>query len=550
MKIVEGNIVDIHKREIYPGIVEIDEAGIISDIRRNDKSYNTYLCPGFIDAHVHIESSMLIPEEFSKIVLAKGTIAIVTDPHEIANVMGKTGIQFMIENSREADLKIYFTIPSCVPATPFDCAGCKITAKDVQELAETKKFIGLSEVMNVPGVLNKDPEMMEKIRIAHINQLVIDGHAPELRGNSLKEYIAAGISTDHECVSLEEAEEKLASGMKILIREGSAAKNYDTLKPLIKTHPDQVMFCTDDSHPGDLLGEGHIDKLVRHAIKDGFDLFDVLKIASLNPKIHYHLPVGTLKIGDFADFVRIENLKTFEVLSTYIQGYEKYSKEKKGLDQEKEVLYVVKKEINNFKREPICEKDIKKRIENQILSIEIKDGEIITSKKAFSCEETDNLESDIKRDLLKIVYLNRYHQKMPQIAYITGVGLKKGAFASSVSHDSHNIIAIGCRDKEIVKAINALIEEKGGLVVNNGGKIKKLPLPIAGIMSEHSVTQVAEKWNELIQELKKMGCKLSSPFMTLSFMSLIVIPELKIGEKGLFDFNEFRFMEEDILSSK
>lgn len=539
MQQIEGNIVDIHRREIYPGVITIDK-GIIISIERNSKNYDIYVCPGFIDAHVHIESSMLIPEEFSNLVIRRGTVAIVSDPHEIANIMGVEGVNYMITNSSKSKIKTFFTIPSCVPATPFDVAGSIISSSDIEEMAKTGKFIGLSEVMNVPGVISHERETMAKIEIARRYKLKIDGHAPGVSGSDLKEYISAGITTDHECTTLEEAKEKIASGMKILIREGSAAKNYEFLKPLIATNPEDVMFCTDDSHPGDLLFEGEIDKIVRKAIADKFDLFDVLKIASYNPVKHYEIPVGTLKTGDPADFIIIRNLTSFETLAVYIGGIEKYNSNK--IEEKTETNIV--SYPNCFHRNPICVSDIQKSVTEKIICIKVVPGEIITKRIDFDIPTPLlNFESDIEKDILKIVYLNRYQNKQPQVAFISGFGLKDGAFATSISHDSHNIIAVGCSDEDIVAAINAIIREKGGLIVKNRKGTINLPLPIAGIMTDKSGEFVASMWKELTEELKNMGCILDSPFMTLSFMSLIVIPELKIGEQGLFDFNEFKFLD-------
>lgn len=540
MQHIEGNIIDIHHREIYPGIISIDSGKIIS-INRNSKKYTHYISPGFIDAHVHIESSMLIPEEFSKLAIRRGTVAIVNDPHEIANVMGTEGIEYMIENSKQSCIKSFFTIPSCVPATPYDSSGSVLLSSDIEQLALNHKFVGLSEMMNVPGVIQDDTEVLAKIEIARRHHLTIDGHAPGLSGSFLKKYIDAGISTDHECTSLEEAIEKINSGMKVLIREGSAAKNYEALKWLIADYPEKVMFCTDDSHPNDLLSYGEIDKLVRKALGDGFDLFDVLKIASFNPISHYKINVGCLREGDPADFIVVRNLNTFDVLSVYIDGVEKYNySDNNGKPRPTPI-----KIINHFNRDTISLVDLTKPIKEKIVSIKVIPGELVTRRIDFELESpTQNFESDVKRDILKIVYLNRYQNTPPQIAFISGFELKEGAFATTISHDSHNIIAVGCSDKDILEAINAVVLEKGGLAVKNNKGIIKLPLPIAGIMSASDGETVASLWETLTEELKQMGCKLDSPFMTLSFMSLIVIPELKIGEQGLFDYEHFKFISE------
>lgn len=542
MKLVDGNIVDILGREIFPGVISI-ENNIIKSITRNSEKYDRYILPGFIDAHVHIESSMLIPKEFSSVVIKNGTVAIINDPHEIANVLGISGISFMIENSKESLVKTFFTIPSCVPSTAMDYSGGKISALEIENLIDHFPFIGLSEVMDVPGVLNNDPKVKDKIEIAVNHNLIIDGHAPQLKGKDLEKYIAAGISTDHECIDMNEALEKINLGMNILIREGSAAKNYEALKYLLKDYSDHVMFCTDDSHPSDLIHLGHIDKIVRRAIKDGFDLYDVLKIACINPIKHYRLDVGFLRINDPADFIVVNNLDSFDIISVFINGEEKYHINSDQSKIDKPPVYY--KSLNNFKRKPIQKEELIKSVQNKITCIGVLNNEIITKKIAVNIPKPlQNLESDIERDILKIVYLNRYENKPPQIAYITGIGLKKGAFASSVSHDSHNIIAVGCKDHDLLMAINTVIAEKGGLCSVIEDETIILPLPIAGIMTSKSAKEVSLTWDLLIEKLKMNGCVLDSPFMTLSFMALIVIPELKIGEKGLFEYSKFDFISE------
>lgn len=543
MEKIEGNIVDIHQRRIYPGEIWLSE-GRIMEIQENQKNYSTYLLPGFIDAHVHIESSMLTPENFAKLIIPQGTLAIVNDPHEIANVCGKEGIYFMLESARKSFLKIFFGIPSCVPATSFDCAGNVISTSDVEELAVSGDFKLLSEMMNVPGVLQEDPEVCRKIEIARNYNLPVDGHAPLLAGEELKKYIQAGITTDHECSNLQEAIEKIEAGMKIIIREGSAARNYEALKELIRLYPDKVMFCTDDAHPDMILKKGHINNIVKKALADGYDFFDVIRIACYNPVQHYRLTVGTLQKGDFADFMRIENLESFRVLEAYIAGKKIY--ENGQFLGEKHFSDTISRVFPNYFVHDLIEpKDLVKQIFKQTDVMEVIDGEILTRKYVYDLpSEKINFESDLKEDVLKIVYLNRYKNGKPQIAFVKGFGIKEGAFASSIAHDSHNILAVGCTDKEITDAINALISAKGGLVVAKGGKTECLSLPIAGIMSDKEGMEVAGQYEKLNERLKEMGCSLQSPFMTLAFMSLLVIPELKIGEKGLFDFESFRFLED------
>lgn len=551
MKIIEGNIVDIYRRKIFPGSVLIDGNKIFS-IEENKNRYDNYILPGFIDAHVHIESSMLTPVEFSKLAISKGTVAIINDPHEIANVLGTSGINYMIENSRRALIKIFFTIPSCVPATPFDVSGDVISLSDTEELLKGGDFIGLSEVMNVPGVLQKEQELLKKIELFRRANLVIDGHAPGLTQHDLNKYISVGITTDHECSNSEEALEKIHAGMKILIREGSAARNYEALKSLIGHYSDHLMFCTDDSHPDDLFSLGHIDKLVKRAIKDGFDLFDILKIAILNPIRHYGVNVGTLRQGDSADFIICKDLISFETLSVYIEGEERYNKIHKhrfSTDtlNTMSMTKILECSKEKFKRSQIKITEVAKKVKKNITAIQVQNNEILTTKRYYLLPvQAENLEADISQDLLKIVYLNRYvSNSVPQIAYISGIGLKRGAFATSVSHDSHNIIAIGTNDKDLTDAINKVLSNQGGLSVVDDGEILSLSLPIAGIMTDRSGEYVAGEWEKLVKRLQSMGCGLESPFMTLSFMALVVIPELKIGEKGLFDYSKFDFISNE-----
>lgn len=538
MEKIEGNIIDLKGKRIFPGEVTIDQ-GYIIEIRENKKSYAHYLCPGFIDAHVHIESSMLLPEYFSDMVIRKGTVAVVNDPHEIANVLGKAGVVFMLQHAAEATIKIFFGLPSCVPATDFDCAGGRMERQDMEELLnENTSFVALSEMMNVPGVLAGDGSVLSKLELAKEKGLVIDGHAPGLKGSSLKAYISQGIVTDHECEALEEALEKIQGGMKILIREGSAAKNYEALKNLIALYPDRVMFCTDDAHPDDILENGHIDRLVKKALQDGFDFFDVLRIACVNPVEHYGLPVGLLQKGDKADFVKIENLSDFRVLSVYIDGIKKYD-----LTENKKVKINSLSRINNFHRQRLSREELRCSIETRLLTIQVFKDRIVTGKKEFEFPHPlENLEADLSRDILKIVYINRYKNDKPRIAYIHGFGLKAGAFATTVAHDSHNILAVGCNDEDLLESINSLIDTRGGLSAVSGKEKKILPLPIAGIMSEWDAFVVFGIYQTLNRFLMDRGCTLNSPYMTLAFMSLIVIPELKIGERGLFDCSTFQFL--------
>lgn len=538
MEIVEGNLIDIENREFYPCAISISKGKIIN-IERNNNSYDQYISPGFIDAHVHVESSMLMPAEFSKLVISNGTVGVIADPHEIANVLGVEGVELMISNGEKAPLKFFWGIPSCVPATSFDKPGAVLSVDDTDKLAKSGKFTMLSEVMNIPGVINNDPDVIGKIEIAKKYQLKIDGHAPELVGDALSSYIAHGIETDHESSTIEEAEEKISKGMYIMIREGSAAKNYDALKSLIATHTDNVMFCTDDSHADDLLNGGHINKIVRKALADGFGIFDILQIACLNPVRFYNLNIGTLHVGDDADFIILDDIESLNISGTYIRGKVVYSKNSSKDDSVCDIPL-----LNKFHHDEICLSDLYTDVFGDVACIQVKPDSLLTDRKILHFDkEIENFQSDLDKDILKIVYLNRYFNSKPQIGFISGIGLNRGAFASSISHDSHNIIAVGCTDKDLVLAINELIKERGGLIVNEEGKLHSLPLPIGGIISDKSGREVANRYMELNKILSKMGTLLKSPFMTLSFMALIVIPTLKIGEKGIFDFEKFDFVE-------
>jgi adenine deaminase len=535
---IAGNIIDIQNREIYPGVITIAGDRIVS-LERDANPYDRYILPGFIDSHVHVESSMLLPMEFARAVVGHGTVAVVNDPHEIANVLGTEGVEAMMENSKEAVIKFFYGIPSCVPATPFDRAGSAISAEETEILARSGRFVALSEMMNVPGVVHRDPEVMAKLEIARRYHLRIDGHAPGVVDEEiLSHYIGSGIETDHESVTLEEAELKISKGMKILIREGSAAKNCQALKELIATHPDNVMFCTDDSHPDDLLQSGHIDRMVRQALKDGFGLFDVLQVACINPVLFYRLEVGLLREGDLADFIVVDDLETMQVISTYLRGEEVFPLPPRAI-LPREKIYP-----NLFHHDCITEEDIQTVLTGDIHCIQVQPNELVTGKRTYSPQKTgDKFESDIPADILKIVYVNRYFNLRPQVGFISGIGIKEGAFASCISHDSHNIVAIGCSDSELIRAINQIIDQRGGLAVVHGDKLLSFPLPIAGIVSEKSVEEVSRCYRELGEEIARMGSPLTSPFMTLSFMALIVIPAYKIGERGMFDVEKFDFEE-------
>ena len=537
---VKGNIVDILNKRIFKGELVI-ENGQISAIREVNHEVENYILPGFVDAHIHIESSMVVPSEFAKIAVLHGTVATVSDPHEIANVLGVQGVYFMIENGKKVPLKFNFGAPSCVPATSFESAGAVINADDIKLMMENPDINYLAEMMNYPGVLFDDEEVLQKIEHAKNNNKPIDGHAPGLRGDDVTKYIAAGISSDHECFRYDEALEKLQKGMKILIREGSAAKNFDALIDLLPAYFENMMFCSDDKHPDDLL-LGHINQLCERAVAKGIDVFKVLQAACVNPVKHYNLEVGLLQVGDPADFILVDNLKEFNVLETYING-ELVAKNEKSFV--KSVPFEV---LNNFNT------DIKKVADFRLASsskkirvIEALDGELVTNNiEADSLIVDGNLVSNTATDVLKMTVVNRYKNETPSIAFIKNFGIKEGAIASSVGHDSHNIIAIGVSDEAICKAVNLIIENKGGVCAVTKTTEKVVALPVAGIMSDQPAEIIGNAYAELDAMVKDMGSTLSAPFMTLSFMALLVIPSLKLSDQGLFDGNSFKFTSLDL----
>lgn len=539
MKTFQGNIVDVHKRRIFKGTVYVENQKI-RKIEESDNQSDQYIIPGLIDSHVHIESSMLIPSEFSKLVIKNGTVAVISDPHEIANVMGIKGVEFMINNSKKSPLKTFFCIPSCVPATDFETSGATIDKNDIDKLFKLIDVKIMGEMMNFPGVINNDKKVHDKLAVAKKHDAVIDGHIPGITDDKLIKYIAAGISTDHECFSYEEAVTKIKSGMKILIREGSAAKNFDELFPLISEFNKMCMLCTDDSHPDDIIKYGHINKIIKKGINKNLDIFDLLTCATINPVNHYKLPVGLLRENDPADFIIINNLKDFEIIETVINGNIVYSNNR--------ILYYTEKEkpINNFHAKKITEDQILLPAQTEkVKVIEVIDKELLTNSFITHPKTKDNnIISDTERDILKIVVYNRYSKtSKPAIGLINGFGLHRGAMASSIAHDSHNIIAVGADDTEIVNAINEIINSKGGLVFYNSPDFYSIPLEFAGLMTAENPYTVAEKYEILNKQLQTAGSKLTSAFMTLSFMALLVIPSLKIGDQGLFDVDNFKFTD-------
>jgi len=536
MRTVSGNIVDVLNSDIYPGIIKISEGKIV-DIIREHRKYETYIIPGLVDAHVHIESSMLSPSEFARIAVIHGTVATVSDPHEIANVLGVEGVNYMIDNSKKVPFKFYFGAPSCVPATRFETAGAKLGTKEIDELLRRDEIKFLSEVMNYPGVVYREREVMSKISLAKKYKKPIDGHAPGVKYEMLEKYVGAGIETDHETVDREEALQKLKLGMKIQIREGSAAKNFDALSFVINEYENMCMLCSDDKHPHDLV-VGHINELVKRAVRSGSDIMKILRCASVNPVHHYGLEVGLLQKGDSADFVVIDNFEDFNVLKTFING-------RKVAENGKTLIPRFSAEIvNRFhaQKKEMSEFCIKKT-GPMINIIEAIDGQVVTHRVQDHPKVADGFAvSDTRRDILKIAVVNRYKSVPPAIGFIKRFGLKKGAIAASVAHDSHNIVAVGVSDKDICRAVNSVIESKGGLSVVYDDVQETLPLPVAGLMSNEDGFEVAEQYRKMDRLAKELGSELKAPFMTLSFMTLLVIPKLKISDKGLFDGDAFEFI--------
>ncbi|GAA4208448.1 adenine deaminase [Pedobacter jeongneungensis] len=540
---VEGNIIDITKRNIFFGEVVVEEGRIKSIIKISDQRDGAhFISPGFIDSHVHIESSMLIPSEFARLAVVHGTVSTISDPHEIANVCGMEGVDFMIENGNTVPFKFNFGAPSCVPATIFETAGAELNHDDVKALLERPEIKYLSEMMNFPGVLYKDEEVLKKIAAAHQLGKPVDGHAPGLRSDAVQQYIDAGISTDHECFTAEEALDKLQRGMKILIREGSAAKNFEALIDLLNDWPEMMMFCSDDKHP-DSLVENHINQLCARAVEKGIDIFNILQAACINPILHYKLDVGSLNINDDADFIVIEDLKHFKVKQTYIDGLLLAENGKTVGDWIKHVED--KESVNHFDCSLKKEEDFVYTFSGQeeIPLIEALDGQLITNRLSAKPKVSDgNIISDLENDVLKMVVVNRYHDAPVAVSFVKNFGLKQGAIASSVAHDSHNIIAVGADDKSICEAVNLVIKETGGVVALGNGKEEVLALPVAGLMSNQNGYEVAESYTSIDQFAKELGSTLVAPFMTLSFMALLVIPHLKLSDKGLFDGDEFKFL--------
>ena len=538
---IEGNLVDILQQQTYPARVDVENGKIKAITQLASTLTKGFLLPGFVDSHVHIESSMLIPSEFARLAVVHGTVATISDPHEIANVCGLQGVEYMIDNGKKVPLKFHFGAPSCVPATFFETAGAVIDSEQIKELMASPDIYYLSEMMNYPGVLFDDEEVLKKIAWAKHFGKPVDGHAPGLRGAPIEKYIAAGITTDHECFTYDEAAEKLSLGMKVLIREGSAAKNFEALIDLLPENYENMMFCSDDKHPDDLI-VGHINLLCARAVAKGFDVFKILQMACVNPVHHYKMNVGLLKPYDDADFIVVEDLIDFNVKQTYING------ELVAENGQSFVKHVAFDKPNNFNTSAKTIGDFEvPSSAKTIRVIEALEGQLITNEiHHSSLLDNGKLVSDVENDILKMAVVNRYQNAPPAIAFIKNFGLKKGAIASSVAHDCHNIVVVGTSDEEILSAVNLLIVNTGGICAVNSSDKKSLALPVAGIMSDQNGWEAGRLYQEIDAMAKKLGSGLKAPFMTLSFMALLVIPDLKLSDKGLFSGNSFSFVDLEV----
>lgn len=537
---VRGRIVDVFRRRVYGGYVRVRDGKIVATGEDATAPRDRYILPGWVDAHVHIESSMLTPSRFGAIAVRHGVVGVVTDPHEIANVCGVSGIEYMLSDAKASATKCFFTVPSCVPSCAYDENGGTVTSEDVERLMSSGRFYGLSEVMNAVGVVSGDEEVMRKIASAKKYGLAVDGHSPGLTGDVLRKYAEAGIQTDHECTTLREAEERIGLGMKILIREGSAACNYEALSGLIGKYPGEVMLCTDDISVDKIETEGYMDRLVSRAVKDGYDLYDVIRAATVNAVEHYHLPVGLLREGDRADFQVVEDLKTFRPSAVYVDGIRRDM-----TPSAPEETATLRELPENFMHDRIDERELEKAVDGAITIMEVTDRQIVTKARRYAPGSAmRNLESDAEQDVVKLVYVNRYRNGKPQVAWIRGTGIREGAFATSVNHDTHNLIAFGSSDRDIASALNAVIEKKGGRAFAARGEVTVLGLPVGGLMSTSGAEELNEQCQEIRRHFSRYPLTLTAPFMTLSFLGLLVTPEIKIGEKGLFSFSKWDWVEQ------
>ena len=538
---LKGNLLNFSTGEIYPAEISIHD-GLIKCVKpvKDSKSikkenFKDVILPGFIDSHLHIESSMLTPSRFAEVVVPHGTTSVVADPHEIANVLGTPGIEYMMADAATVPLNVFFTAPSCVPATPFETSGAVIDSNEIDKLLKKEEIVALGEMMNFQGVLNDDEEVLWKLNSAKKRKKPVDGHAPLLSGKELCKYIAAGISTEHECTTPEEVFEKRKLGMKIMLRQGSSARN---LKDLIPAGGDFIV--SDDKHPEDLI-QGHVDQMLREAIDYGLDPIKAVKMVTINPAEHYKLNKGHISPGRDADLVVVDKLENLNVKKVFING-------KLVARDNKPVFQVKPVEIGNsikVKRKPPSSFEIKSNNQKEIVRvIEVTEDQLTTGEfETVLKVKNGALQPDMEKDILKISVVERYGHNRVSNGFIHGFKLKKGAIASSIAHDSHNIIVVGTSSQEMANAVNNLIKNSGGLVTTSDKQYNSLKLQIAGLMSSKPANQVADNLRALQEKVKELGCKLDSPFMTLSFMALLVIPKLKISDQGLFDVEKFQFVD-------
>ena len=535
---VSGTLVDPVQRATYGARLTFTDAGVIEAVTPDENADPLYIMPGFVDAHVHIESSMLTPAAFASSAVAHGTLAAVADPHEIANVLGEEGVELMLTLARQTPFIFGFGVPSCVPATPFETAGATLGPDAVARLLKRPEITHLSEMMNVPGVLNKDPDVMAKLAAARSLGKPIDGHAPGLTGAALQAYAAVGINTDHESLTFDEAREKIKAGLKLLIRYGSAARHFESFIPLLARYPDMCMFCSDDKHPDDLLKD-HINTIAAVAYKKGISLLAILQAASVNPIRHYKLPLGLLQVGDTADFTLVDDLATFKPREVWLRGQCVARNGKSALPRGEAIVR------NKFAATLLQPEDMRLAATDSrsVRVIGVRDGQLVTDHLVEQIEPRGGVVSaDPERDIIKLVVVNRYEPARPAVAFVKGFGLTRGAIASSVAHDSHHVIGVGATDEALTAAINEVIMRQGGLAVadNNRKVLASLPLPLAGLMSLEAPETVARGYSDCDRLAKILGSRLTAPFMTLSFLALPVIPRLKLTDKGLFDGDTFQ----------
>lgn len=534
---IEGNVVDVrHKRVLKARISHED--GVITSVEEVSGDFEGYLIPGLIDSHIHVESSLLCPSRFAEMTIPHGTTAVVAAPHEIANVLGLPGIEYMVKDSKTVPLRMYFTAPACVPTTPFETSGAAFGPAEIEQMLSREEFIALGEITDYPGAIAHDPEVMAKLEVARRLHKPIDGHAPQLSGPELREYVNLGISTDHECTSSEEAIEKAALGMLVMVRQGSASKDLESLVPFASKH--EFLLVSDDINVCD-LAHGHLDRTLAQAISFGVDPMHALRAATINPALHYNLPLGAIEVGRMADVVKVSDLESFKVDEVFIGGELVSSG---GVSR----FEVRPKEIvNQFVLQRRTPSDFEVKTALQSVNVRviglIKDEIVTDSLLANLRSQNRKVMPDIENDILHMSVANRYRDAPVSNAFVKGFGLKSGAIASSVAHDSHNIIAVGASSDDMAIAVNTLVEEGGGFCVCSAGQCSILHLRVAGLMCTKPAREVMRVLDVLLEKIKGLGCVVPNPFMKLSFLSLLVVPRLKLGDKGLFDVEHFQFVD-------